>query len=75
MSSALCLSQNEPGDNERVIEVSRKKMVVDVRLENRGENAYGTRLNISYSRNLQFSSLIIKVRHCRDLKQKFVLLQ
>ncbi|KAF5897764.1 integrin alpha-11-like, partial [Clarias magur] len=60
VSSALCLSQTETQDNERVIEASRKKMVVDVRLENRGENAYGARLNISYSRNLQFSSLILK---------------
>ncbi|GAA6100616.1 integrin alpha-11a [Tachysurus ichikawai] len=60
VSSALCLSQTEPEDSERVIEASRKKMVVDVRLENRGENAYGAQLNISYSRNLQFSTLIVK---------------
>lgn len=68
VSSALCLSQTEPEDTERVIEASRKKMVVDVRLENRGENAYGAQLNISYSRNLQFSSLIVKVRHWKGLK-------
>lgn len=61
VGSAWCLSQTEPEDTERVVEASRKKMVVDVRLENRGENAYGAHLNISYSRNLQFSSLIIKV--------------
>ncbi|XP_053472974.1 integrin alpha-11a isoform X1 [Ictalurus furcatus] len=60
VGSALCLSQSEPEDTERVIEASRKKMVVDVRLENRGENAYGAHINISYSRNLQFSSLIVK---------------
>lgn len=67
VSSALCLSQSEPEDTERVIEASRKKMVMDVRLENRGENAYGAHLNISYSRNLQFSSLIIKVRCCKGI--------
>uniref|UniRef100_A0AAR2JC89 VWFA domain-containing protein n=1 Tax=Pygocentrus nattereri TaxID=42514 RepID=A0AAR2JC89_PYGNA len=43
-----------------VIEGSRRKMVMDVRLENRGENAYGARLNISYSRNLHFSNLVVK---------------
>ncbi|TSK19963.1 Integrin alpha-11 [Bagarius yarrelli] len=59
-SSAMCLNQAEPEDTERVIEAFKKKMVVDVRLENRGENAYGAHLNISYSRNLQFSSLIMK---------------
>lgn len=68
VGSALCLSQSEPEDTERVIEASRKKMVVDVRLENRGENAYGAHINISYSRNLQFSSLIVKVRCNKDLK-------
>lgn len=35
-------------------------------LENRGENAYSTVLNISFSRNLQFASLIPKVR-CWEL--------
>lgn len=36
-------------------------MVVDVRLENKGENAYSARLNITYTPNLRFSSLIVKV--------------
>lgn len=36
-------------------------------LENRGENAYSTVLNISFSRNLQFASLIPKV-HCFELR-------
>ncbi|KAM9817323.1 integrin alpha-11a isoform 2-T2 [Neosynchiropus ocellatus] len=44
----------------RVLEGSRRKMVVDVRLENKGENAYDAQLNISYSPNLHFSSLIVK---------------
>lgn len=37
-------------------------MVVDVRLENKGENAYSAQLNITYAPNLRFSSLIVKVR-------------
>uniref|UniRef100_A0A8C1EVT9 Integrin, alpha 11a n=1 Tax=Cyprinus carpio carpio TaxID=630221 RepID=A0A8C1EVT9_CYPCA len=45
---------------ERIIEGSRKRMVVDVRLENRGENAYGAQLNITNTPNLRFSSLIVK---------------
>ncbi|XP_067104921.1 integrin alpha-11-like [Osmerus mordax] len=44
----------------RVIEGFRRRMVVDVRLENKGENAYSTRLNITYTSNLHFSSLIVK---------------
>ncbi|XP_076854585.1 integrin alpha-11a [Brachyhypopomus gauderio] len=57
--SVLC--RGPPAEpNERVIEGSRRKMVVDTRLENRGENAYGAKLNISHSRNLRFSSLIVK---------------
>lgn len=35
---------------------------MEATLENRGENAYSTVLNISFSRNLQFASLIPKVR-------------
>uniref|UniRef100_A0A3Q3VN57 VWFA domain-containing protein n=1 Tax=Mola mola TaxID=94237 RepID=A0A3Q3VN57_MOLML len=44
----------------RVIEGNRRRMVVDVRLENKGENAYNARLNITYTPNLRFSSLIVK---------------
>ncbi|NWZ55667.1 ITA11 protein, partial [Haliaeetus albicilla] len=43
-----------------VIESSRRRVVVETVLENRGENAYSTVLNISFSRNLQFASLIPK---------------
>ena len=49
----------------RVIEGFRRRMAVDVRLENKGENAYSTRLNITYTFNLHFSSLIVKVRSLR----------
>lgn len=47
----------------RVIEGNRRRMVVDVRLENKGENAYNARLNITYTPNLRFSSLVVKVPH------------
>lgn len=45
-----------------VIESARRRVAVEATLENRGENAYNTILNISFSRNLQFASLIQKVR-------------
>ncbi|CAF99889.1 unnamed protein product, partial [Tetraodon nigroviridis] len=51
------------GRNEaswRVIEGDRRRMVVDARLENKGENAYSARLNVTYTPNLRFSSLIVK---------------
>ncbi|KFQ13796.1 Integrin alpha-11, partial [Leptosomus discolor] len=43
-----------------VIESSRRRVAVEAALENRGENAYSTVLNVSFSRNLQFASLIPK---------------
>uniref|UniRef100_A0A8D2LRR2 Integrin subunit alpha 11 n=1 Tax=Varanus komodoensis TaxID=61221 RepID=A0A8D2LRR2_VARKO len=43
-----------------VIESSRRRVAVEATLENRGENAYNAILNISFSRNLQFASLIQK---------------
>ncbi|XP_038856397.1 integrin alpha-11-like [Salvelinus namaycush] len=65
---AMCRRLSEGGaeGSERVMEGSRRRMVVDVRLENRGENAYGARLNITYTPNLRFSSLIVK--HNSDIK-------
>uniref|UniRef100_A0A8C1HVZ6 Integrin, alpha 11a n=1 Tax=Cyprinus carpio carpio TaxID=630221 RepID=A0A8C1HVZ6_CYPCA len=59
----LCQSQMSAEPSERIIEGSRRRMVVDVRLENRGENAYGAQLNITNTPNLRFSSLIVKVQH------------
>uniref|UniRef100_A0A8C2IUK7 Integrin, alpha 11a n=1 Tax=Cyprinus carpio TaxID=7962 RepID=A0A8C2IUK7_CYPCA len=58
--SLLCRSQTPAEPSEHIIEGSRKRMVVDVRLENRGENAYGAQLNITNTPNLRFSSLIVK---------------
>uniref|UniRef100_H2V0X7 Integrin, alpha 11a n=1 Tax=Takifugu rubripes TaxID=31033 RepID=H2V0X7_TAKRU len=58
----FCRHQSE-GRSEglwRIIEGNRRRMVVDVRLENKGENAYSARLNITYTPNLRFSSLIVK---------------
>ncbi|XP_031443749.1 integrin alpha-11 isoform X1 [Phasianus colchicus] len=43
-----------------IIESTRRRVAVEAMLENRGENAYSTVLNISFSRNLQFASLIPK---------------
>ncbi|NWU95774.1 ITA11 protein, partial [Upupa epops] len=43
-----------------IIESGRRRVAVEAALENRGENAYSTVLNISFSRNLQFASLIPK---------------
>uniref|UniRef100_A0A6Q2YAP8 VWFA domain-containing protein n=1 Tax=Esox lucius TaxID=8010 RepID=A0A6Q2YAP8_ESOLU len=58
---ALCRHQGTlVGSTEGVVESSRRRLVVDARLDNRGENAYGTTLNISHSNNLLFSSLIVK---------------
>lgn len=59
-ASLLCQGHTSTDPSERIIEGSRRKMVVDVRLENRGENAYGAKLNITYTQNLRFSSLIVK---------------
>uniref|UniRef100_A0A3P8VRV2 Integrin, alpha 11a n=1 Tax=Cynoglossus semilaevis TaxID=244447 RepID=A0A3P8VRV2_CYNSE len=60
---AFCRQLGEHGSEGslRVLEGNRRRMVVDVRLENKGENAYKARLNITYSPNLSFSSLIVKV--------------
>jgi len=54
-----------------VIESSRRRVAVEAALENRGENAYSTVLNISFSRNLQFASLIPKVRLPRAFQKRF----
>ncbi|KAL6474488.1 hypothetical protein MHYP_G00180490 [Metynnis hypsauchen] len=56
----LCVQQGEKRSGERIVEASRRRMLVEVRLENDGENAYNTRLHIFHSANLQFSSLMVK---------------
>uniref|UniRef100_A0A8C7JW44 Integrin subunit alpha 11 n=1 Tax=Oncorhynchus kisutch TaxID=8019 RepID=A0A8C7JW44_ONCKI len=62
---ALCHHQGASVGSERVVEASRRRLVVEARLENQGENAYGTTLNISHSHNLLFSSLIVKDLQCQ----------
>ncbi|XP_069561725.1 integrin alpha-11a [Brachyistius frenatus] len=59
---AFCRHQSEGGaeGSLRVLEANRRRMVVDVRLENKGENAYNASVHITYTPNLRFSSLIIK---------------
>ncbi|KAM9311123.1 integrin alpha-11 [Gastrophryne carolinensis] len=56
-----CTTFTQSFDNSVfIIEGSRRRVPLEVMLENRGENAYSTVLNISYSKNLQFASLITK---------------
>ncbi|TRY98847.1 hypothetical protein DNTS_027859 [Danionella cerebrum] len=56
----VCLHQRLRTSTERLVESSRRKVLVESRLENRGENAYNTILHITHSPNLQFSSLVVK---------------
>lgn len=58
----FCRHISEDGTEHslRVLEARRGRMVVDVRLDNKGENAYGARINISHTANLRFSSLVVK---------------
>uniref|UniRef100_A0A8I4A247 Integrin alpha-11 n=1 Tax=Callithrix jacchus TaxID=9483 RepID=A0A8I4A247_CALJA len=51
-----------------IIESTRRRVAVEATLENRGENAYSTILNISQSANLQFASLIQKVAFRLDFE-------
>lgn len=44
-----------------VIRSPRRRLAVEVQLQNRLENAYNTSLMLHYSRNLHFSSLSIRV--------------
>uniref|UniRef100_A0A8C6PRB0 Integrin subunit alpha 10 n=1 Tax=Nothobranchius furzeri TaxID=105023 RepID=A0A8C6PRB0_NOTFU len=44
-----------------LIQSPRKRLAVEVQLQNRLENAYNTSLKLHYSRNLHFSSLSIRV--------------
>uniref|UniRef100_A0A674D5H4 Integrin subunit alpha 10 n=1 Tax=Salmo trutta TaxID=8032 RepID=A0A674D5H4_SALTR len=46
-----------------VIRSPRRRLAVEVQLQNRLENAYNTSLTLYYSHNLHFSSLSIRVRN------------
>lgn len=50
-----------------VIRSPRRRLAVEVQLQNRLENAYNTSLTLHYSRNLHFSSLSIRVKHTHIL--------
>lgn len=45
-----------------VIRSPRRRLAVEVQLQNRLENAYNTSLTLHYSKNLHFSSLSIRVK-------------
>uniref|UniRef100_A0AAQ5XKK2 VWFA domain-containing protein n=1 Tax=Amphiprion ocellaris TaxID=80972 RepID=A0AAQ5XKK2_AMPOC len=51
-----------------VIRSPRRRLAVEVQLQNRLENAYNTSLTLHYSRNLHFSSLSIRVKHNADTR-------
>ncbi|KAM7415254.1 hypothetical protein PAMA_019869 [Pampus argenteus] len=57
---SLCGHQGASEGSVYVVEVGRRRMVVNAQLENQGENAYGATIHISTSPNLLFSSLIVK---------------
>uniref|UniRef100_A0A8L0DR67 Integrin subunit alpha 10 n=1 Tax=Oncorhynchus mykiss TaxID=8022 RepID=A0A8L0DR67_ONCMY len=51
-----------------VIRSPRRRLAVEVQLQNRLENAYNTSLTLHYSRNLHFSSLSIRLKiECTSL--------
>uniref|UniRef100_A0A8C5ET95 VWFA domain-containing protein n=1 Tax=Gouania willdenowi TaxID=441366 RepID=A0A8C5ET95_GOUWI len=50
-----------------VIRSPRRRLAVEVQLQNRLENAYNTSLMLHYSRNLHFSSLSIRVSHVLEV--------
>uniref|UniRef100_A0A8C5HST3 VWFA domain-containing protein n=1 Tax=Gouania willdenowi TaxID=441366 RepID=A0A8C5HST3_GOUWI len=63
LQRAFCRHQGDgdpAGGSLRVIEGSRRRMVVDVWLQNKGENAYHAQLNITHTPNLRLSSLFVK---------------
>uniref|UniRef100_A0A7N8WKW3 Integrin, alpha 10 n=1 Tax=Mastacembelus armatus TaxID=205130 RepID=A0A7N8WKW3_9TELE len=56
-----------------VIRSPRRRLAVEVQLQNRLENAYNTSLMLHYSRNLHFSSLSIRVTHTQcDCVNKYM---
>uniref|UniRef100_A0A8C2IRN5 Integrin, alpha 11a n=1 Tax=Cyprinus carpio TaxID=7962 RepID=A0A8C2IRN5_CYPCA len=63
--SLLCRSQTPAEPSEHIIEGSRKRMVVDVRLENRGENAYGAQTGglicsiVTFRLEFEFSNSVL----------------
>uniref|UniRef100_A0A3Q1ERK4 Integrin alpha-11-like n=1 Tax=Acanthochromis polyacanthus TaxID=80966 RepID=A0A3Q1ERK4_9TELE len=58
---SLCIHKESFDSPVFIVESGRRRMVVFAQLENQGENAYRAAIHISYSPNLLFSSLLIKV--------------
>ncbi|XP_043979993.1 integrin alpha-11-like isoform X1 [Gambusia affinis] len=59
-TSSLCSHRKEHEEKMFVVETGRRKMIVFAELQNQGENAFRTSLDISTSPNLLFSSLLVK---------------
>ncbi|XP_013857018.1 integrin alpha-11a isoform X2 [Austrofundulus limnaeus] len=59
---AFCRHQSDGGMGSllRVLEGNTRRFLLDIKLENKGENAYNAQLNITVTPNLRFSSLIVK---------------
>uniref|UniRef100_A0A674D2M6 Integrin subunit alpha 10 n=1 Tax=Salmo trutta TaxID=8032 RepID=A0A674D2M6_SALTR len=57
-----------------VIRSPRRRLAVEVQLQNRLENAYNTSLTLHYSHNLHFSSLSIRVRSTHTHTHTFTFL-
>uniref|UniRef100_A0A8C2HPN4 Integrin, alpha 10 n=1 Tax=Cyprinus carpio TaxID=7962 RepID=A0A8C2HPN4_CYPCA len=60
-TSAMLIVQIEIFRQPYVIRSPRRRLAVEVQLQNRLENAYNTSLTLHYSKNLHFSSLSIRV--------------
>ncbi|XP_061750725.1 integrin alpha-11 isoform X2 [Nerophis ophidion] len=57
---SLCSQQGVWEDRVFVVQSRPRSVLLSATLKNKGENAYGTSIHISSSKNLVFSSLIVK---------------
>nr|XP_061780361.1 integrin alpha-11-like isoform X1 [Nerophis lumbriciformis] len=57
---SLCSQQVGRKDRIFVVQSRQRSVLLSAKLMNKGENAYGTSIHISSSKNLVFSSLIVK---------------
>ncbi|KAM4734210.1 integrin alpha-11-like [Anableps anableps] len=57
---SICNDRKGREEKVFVVETGRRKMIVFAQLENQGENAHRTTLNISTTPNLLFSRLLVK---------------
>uniref|UniRef100_A0A8B9PKI9 Integrin subunit alpha 10 n=1 Tax=Apteryx owenii TaxID=8824 RepID=A0A8B9PKI9_APTOW len=61
LQASMDIAGSSPAPGPHVLRKGRRKVVVDVTLENKKENAYNTSLRLRFSRNLLFSSLVLQV--------------